>query len=283
MRAGSPRRRACRRRGDPSARAIAGIRPRVGTRRRIQRVSASERELEHQRAAKELAALGAAPEVVASHLLRVPPRGEPWVAQVLREAGLLATRRGDADSAVAYLRRALKEGPTGEDRARLLWELGRSKRGWTPRPPSSGARGPRASRGPLPRALAAECLRARCYGPVPPSEAVAVAQRAVAELQGTHTDQRRALEAIECYAVFFGGAHVPDCAARLARVRAAGVRPPGREDAGRRGRLGLGARGRLRPGLLGVRARGPRRWVVDRPRSGIRRRGGRLGARPGRS
>jgi DNA-binding CsgD family transcriptional regulator len=189
-----------------------------------QELSVSERELQHERAAKKLAALGAAPDVVASHLLLVPSRGERWVADLLREAGLLATRRGDAESAVSYLRRALEEGPTGEDRVRLLWELG-----------SADARVDSAASAerlrevhdlledPLQRALAADVLARSLLWTRPAQEAVAVAQRAVAELQGTHIDQRRALEAIECYAVFFGGAHVPDCAARLARVRAAGV------------------------------------------------------------
>ena len=55
-----------------------------------QELSVSERELQHERAAKELGALGAAPEIVAGHLLLVPSRGERWVADVLREAG-----RGD--------------------------------------------------------------------------------------------------------------------------------------------------------------------------------------------
>jgi DNA-binding CsgD family transcriptional regulator len=189
-----------------------------------QELSVSERELQHEHAAKQLAALGAAPEVVASHVLLVPSRGEPWVANVLREAGLLASRRGDAESAVSYLRRALEERPPGQDRVRLLWELG-----------SAEARVDSAASAqrlrevhdlleePLQRALAADVLARSLLWTRPAHEAVAVAQRAVAELQGTHTDQRRALEAIELYAVFFGGAEVPDCAARLARVRASGV------------------------------------------------------------
>jgi DNA-binding CsgD family transcriptional regulator len=187
-------------------------------------LSVPERELRHERAAKQLAALGAAPEVVASHLLLVPSRGEPWVAGVLREAGLVATRRGDPESAVSYLRRALEEPPAGEDRARLLWELGSAEARV-----DSAASAERLREvqdlldDPLQRALAADVLARSLLWTSPAQEAVAVAQRAVAELQGTHTDQRRALEAIECYAVFFGGARVPDCAARLARVRAAGV------------------------------------------------------------
>ena len=184
----------------------------------------SERQLRHERAAKELAALGAAPELVASHLLLVPSRGDPWVAGVLREAGLLATRRGDPESAVSYLRRALEEPPAGEDRARLLWELGSAEARI-----DSAASAERLREvhdrleDPLQRALAADVLARSLLWTRPPEEAVAVAQRAVAELGGTHNDQRRALEAIELYAVFFGGAQVPDHAARLARVRAAGI------------------------------------------------------------
>ncbi len=187
-------------------------------------LSTSERELQHDRAARELAALGAAPEVVASHLLLVPSRGDPWVTDVLREAGRLASRRADAESAVSYLRRAVEERSAGEDRVRLLWELGFAEARVDSAASVDRLRDVRELlEDPLQRALAADVLARSLLWTSPAQEAVAVAQRAVAELQGTHTDQRRALEAIECYAVFFGGAQVPDCAARLARVRAAGV------------------------------------------------------------
>jgi DNA-binding CsgD family transcriptional regulator len=186
--------------------------------------SVSERQLQHERAAKELAALGAAPEVVASHLLLVPSRSDLWVAGVLREAGLLATHRGDSESAVSYLRRALEEPPAGEDRVTVLWELG-----YAEARVDSAASAERLREvhdrieDPLQRALAADALARSLLWTGPPQEAVAVAQRAVAELEGTHNDQRRALEAIELYAVFFGGAQVPDHAARLARVRDEGI------------------------------------------------------------
>ena len=187
-------------------------------------LSLSERELRHRRAAKELAALGAAPEVVASQLLLASSRGDAWVAQVLREAGSLAMRRGDADSAVSYLRRALEEGAADEDRLRLLWELGAAEARVDS---AASAERLREVQGrlddPLQRALLADVLARSLLWTRPAHEAVTVAQRAVAELQGTHADQRRALEAIELYAVFFGGARVPDWEVRLARVRADGV------------------------------------------------------------
>ena len=185
-------------------------------------LSVSERALEHERASKVLAGLGAAPEVVASHLLLVPARADPWVADVLREAGLVATRRGDAESAVSYLRRALEERPAGRDRARLLWELGSVESRVDAAAAAEHLREAHdLLEDPLPRALAAEVLARSLLWTSPASEAVAVARRAIAELAGRHADQRRALEAIECFAVSFG-AEVADCAARLARVRSAG-------------------------------------------------------------
>ncbi len=187
-------------------------------------LSVAERELRHQRAAEVLAALGVAPEVVASHLLLVPSRADPWVAGVLREAGLLAMRRGDAESAVSYLRRALEEGTAGEDRVRLLWELGAAEARVDSAASAERLREVRDHlENPLQRALAADVLARSLLWTRPAQEAVAVAQRAVAELQGAHADQRRALEAVELYAAFFGGAEVPARAARLASVRAAGV------------------------------------------------------------
>ena len=186
-------------------------------------LAVSERELEHERAAKALADLGAAPEIVAGHLLAVPPRGERWVADVLVQAGGLATRRGDPESAVAYLRRALDERAPGHDRPRLLSELG-----WV----ESHVSVPSASEhlreayelleDPLQRALVAEILAGILLLSGAADDAVEVAQTAIAELGERHQDQRLSLESMEVYAVAFG-AHVPAAPARLASVRAAGV------------------------------------------------------------
>ena len=187
-------------------------------------IAVAERQLRHQRAARELAALGAPPEVVATQLVQVPARGDSWVAGVLREAGSLAMRRGDADSAVAYLRRAMEEGLDDDDRVRMLWELGAAEARV-----DSEASAERLQQvqdrldDPLQRALAADVLARSLLWTRPAHEAVAVAQRAVAELGDTHADQRRALQATELYAVFFGGVAVPAAAERLARVRADGV------------------------------------------------------------
>ena len=186
-------------------------------------LSVAERQLRHQHAARELASLGAPPEVVATQLVLVPARGDGWAAGVLRDAGSLAMRRGDADSAVAYLRRALEERPDDDIRVHLLWELGAAEARV-----DSEASAQRLQEvqdrldDPLQRALAADVLARSLLWTRPAHEAVAVARRAVAELGATHDDQRRALQATELYAVFFGGVPVPDATERLARVRAEG-------------------------------------------------------------
>jgi DNA-binding CsgD family transcriptional regulator len=182
-----------------------------------------ERELCHERAARILTDLGRAPEQVAAHLLAVRPRAEPWIAALLREAGLAAGRRGDADSAVAFLRRALEEPAPDEQRPQLLLEVGLAE---------AGANAPAAARhlneaydrlgDPRQRALAARMLTLMLLFTQTAQEAVRVARRALADLPAEYAGPRRALEAFELYAVAFG-ATVPDAAARLASARRGGV------------------------------------------------------------
>ena len=186
-------------------------------------LAVSERELEHERAAKTLADLGAAPEIVAGHLLAVPPRGERSVADVLVQAGGLATRRGDATSAVSYLRRALDERPADQDRPRLLFELGAVESVVSISSASEHLREARdLLEDPADRALAADGLARVLMLSGAADDAVQVAQTAIEELGDRHPDQRLSLESMELYGVSLG-AHVTDAKDRLASVRAAGV------------------------------------------------------------
>ncbi|MDP2711971.1 MAG: AAA family ATPase, partial [Solirubrobacteraceae bacterium] len=78
----------------------------------------------HERAAELLHAEGAAPEAIARHLLHAPPRhGERWRVETLRAAARGASAAGDAETATAYLRRALAEPPPIDERATVLTEL----------------------------------------------------------------------------------------------------------------------------------------------------------------
>ena len=87
-------------------------------------ISPGERELQHEQAAQILSHAELPPERIASHLLAIPPRGEAEVAEVLELAGRAAMQKGAAESAVAYLQRALDEPPRASRRAELLLELG---------------------------------------------------------------------------------------------------------------------------------------------------------------
>ena len=64
---------------------------------------AARRGLEHARAARLLATLGASPERVAAQLMLAPPRGDAWVVERLREAAAIAIERGAPDAALAHL------------------------------------------------------------------------------------------------------------------------------------------------------------------------------------
>jgi len=83
-----------------------------------------ERALAHAHAAVMLEDDGADAELVALHLLRSEPVGDPRTAAVLRAAAASASGRGAPDTAAGYLRRALAEPPPQSARAAILLDLG---------------------------------------------------------------------------------------------------------------------------------------------------------------
>ena len=87
-------------------------------------MSAAERSAAHGRAARLLSGSAASADRVAEHLLVAYPTEDPWVVEQLRVAARAATASGAAESAFAYLRRALVEPPPEEVRASLLLDLG---------------------------------------------------------------------------------------------------------------------------------------------------------------
>jgi DNA-binding NarL/FixJ family response regulator len=87
-------------------------------------VPPGDRELLHEAAAQLLHGSGRSDEQVAAQLLQAPRRGQGWVVEVLRRAASDAVRRGSADGAVTFLKRALAEPPPRELRGQVLMELG---------------------------------------------------------------------------------------------------------------------------------------------------------------
>ncbi len=83
-----------------------------------------ERAAAHARAARLLAANGAAPELIAPHVIHCAPAGERRFVELLREAAAAALGRGAPDTAAAYLRRAREEDEAARADGELLCELG---------------------------------------------------------------------------------------------------------------------------------------------------------------
>jgi DNA-binding CsgD family transcriptional regulator len=78
----------------------------------------------HAAAARRLADEGASAHRIAAHLLAADPAGDDWVVDWLLSAARAAIASGAPDSAIAYLRRALAEPPSGRLRPDVLLELG---------------------------------------------------------------------------------------------------------------------------------------------------------------
>jgi DNA-binding CsgD family transcriptional regulator len=185
-------------------------------------LSPGERELEHARAAALLRDDGAPIEHVAAQLLHTSPRREPWTADLLWKAGRAAMQAGAADSAVAYLRRALEEYPADREPGPLLLELGAAE---------ALTSGPAAAKHlalayeelpePEARAAAAGLLGRALIFMGSPEEAASIARRAAKELPDELRDLRMGLEAFEFMTVFFG-APGPERLSRLREYR----RPP---------------------------------------------------------
>jgi DNA-binding CsgD family transcriptional regulator len=185
----------------------------------------AERELEHERAAHVLRDTGAGDEHVAAQLLVAPRRGEPWVAELLQRAGGAAMRKGAADSAVAYLRRALEEPPPEGERTAVLIALGTAE---------ALTSGPAAAthlqeaydalKDPVARGRLALLLFGALLFTGFPHDARAVAERAAAALPPAAADLGRGLEAMALATRFFSGegAELPD---RMARHRHRDLEP----------------------------------------------------------
>jgi hypothetical protein len=87
-------------------------------------ISEPRRAAMHARVTRLLHEDGFEVDAVAAHLLLAEPAADAWVVAELRAAAASALGRGAADTAVRYLRRALREPPARGDRLAVSQELG---------------------------------------------------------------------------------------------------------------------------------------------------------------
>ncbi len=90
----------------------------------VEDLTHTERERLHREAARMLADTDASPDAVAAHLLECGPHGDPEVTGHLVRAAEDARRAGTPLLAAGYLERALEERAPGDDRGRVLADLG---------------------------------------------------------------------------------------------------------------------------------------------------------------
>jgi DNA-binding NarL/FixJ family response regulator len=168
-------------------------------------VPPGERELRHARAAAILRDGGAPRDQIATQLLNSPRRGDTWVADLLEQAGRAAVQRGAAESAVAYLRRALDEPPPSDARPELLLQLGLAEALVNaPAAIEPLEEAYRTHGDPARRARSARELAQLLMFTPAPQRGAEISHQAAAELPPELADLRMQLEAVEHTAVSFG-------------------------------------------------------------------------------
>lgn len=188
-------------------------------------LTSGERELQHVRATQLLMEAGASAEEVATQLLVCSGRGHEWVVDVLGRAAGSARRRGAADSAVAYLERALQEPPPPQRRPQVLLELGLAETLTTGPAAADHLREAwEALDDAGERARVAATLARTLVFTTEAREAVAFARHAADETPSEFVDERQALRAIELMANSLGVAD-SEAMARLREARTHGAGP----------------------------------------------------------
>jgi DNA-binding CsgD family transcriptional regulator len=87
-------------------------------------IGLDDRAEAHAAAARAVAAAHGSRDRIGLHLLKAAPAGDPWVVEILLEAGSLARRRGAPEESAAYLERALIEPHKPELEPAILQQLG---------------------------------------------------------------------------------------------------------------------------------------------------------------
>jgi DNA-binding CsgD family transcriptional regulator len=232
----------------------------------IEVTPAPERATAHGRAANLLRDRGAAPEVVASHILLAHPGSVAGAVGVLAEAARDAERRGAPESTVAFLRRALEESPDPAPPPNLLRRLGNAE---------LALRDPTAVQHLEMAAIATDDLDESVAITVQLAdtltaagmwdEGVAAIERGLARVQGKDVARVLDLEAVQTGALGFDPARRSDYESELPRLLDLARRHPG--DAAGLLRGVLGAIGSMtdapRDQVLELAAFDPRRLTFE--------------------
>jgi DNA-binding CsgD family transcriptional regulator len=187
-----------------------------------------QRELLHARAAEILADARFSAEAVATQLLAAPRRGETWVIERLSEAARAALHKGAADSAVAYLKRAVEEPPAYEHMTELVLELGQAEMLISGTDAAAHLRQAWAAlQDPRQKARTAAALARVLMFTAPGEEAEQVTRQALQETPAELVDEREALLALRQMALFFGAGDVEEVS-RLDEIEVSGEGPGAR-------------------------------------------------------
>jgi len=87
-------------------------------------IGLEDRAEAHAAAARAIAAAHGSRDRIGLHLSKAAPVGDPWVVEVLLDAGSLARRRGAPEESATYLQRALLEPHQAELEPQILEQLG---------------------------------------------------------------------------------------------------------------------------------------------------------------
>ena len=149
----------------------------------------------HRDAATLLADAGEREDVLVPHLLGAQATGDPWLVGALRNAAERATARGAAEVSAHYLARALAEPPPQHERADLLRELGVAEfHAGLPDAHRNLMAAVELAADPQGRARASLAAARALFLMGRPGEAVAVCERAVADLANRVPELQRELE-----------------------------------------------------------------------------------------
>ncbi len=173
----------------------------------------------HRDAAGLLADNGADPDSVAVHLYLTAPVGAAATMAAMREAAARALAVGAPDAAVAYLSRALEEGPDRDERVGLLLELAQAEALIGATSAIAHFEEVRKITEDRVTRVGATLAQAQMLFYAHPEQALALVTAALGELTDGEEGMRRGAEALRDIGSMFDPRHVHEFVQRLPRLQ----------------------------------------------------------------